>query len=51
MFYNSLALLKYFDPSPPCRSDMTSMKMKLSMAQWWNGTGNEKSNNVKSNVT
>jgi hypothetical protein len=51
IFYNSLALLKYFDRSLACLSDTTSMKLKVNMALWWNGTGSGKSNNVKSNVT
>jgi len=50
-FYNSMALLKDFYPSPACPSDKTSIKMKLSMEHWWNDTGNGKSKNVKRNVT
>jgi len=49
--YNSMVLLKDFDPSPACPSDKTSMKMKLSMQHWWNDTGNGKSKNAKRNVT
>jgi len=45
-----MALLKDFDPSPACPSDKTSVKMKLSMEQWWNATGNGKSKKVKRNV-